>query len=172
MYFDKILSIPELKKLYFQLAKKHHPDNGGDAEIFKQISAEFSARFEWLKAHSASRQTAKDSTANSANNHHSSRAKSYATETPKKFIEIIDKLLRIKGIEIEIVGDWIWLSGDTYNNRQMLKILGCRFSKGRKQWYWTFSPYHKQHSKLSNEEIRNLFGSQFIKRQPEEVLLH
>jgi molecular chaperone DnaJ len=38
---DKSASKAEIKKAYRNLAKKHHPDKGGDAEKFKKISAAY-----------------------------------------------------------------------------------------------------------------------------------
>jgi DnaJ family protein A protein 2 len=41
----EVLGVPktatkaEIKKAYFQLARKHHPDKGGDADTFKKMSA-------------------------------------------------------------------------------------------------------------------------------------
>src|SRR3712207_5728063 len=37
-------SLAELKKLYHQLARQHHPDLGGDTEIMQQINAEYRVR--------------------------------------------------------------------------------------------------------------------------------
>ena len=39
---DKDASTSEIKKAYRNLAKKHHPDKGGDEEVFKKISKAFS----------------------------------------------------------------------------------------------------------------------------------
>ena len=38
---DRNASQEEIKKAYRKLAQKHHPDKGGDAEMFKKISASY-----------------------------------------------------------------------------------------------------------------------------------
>jgi len=37
-YFRPHLSIAELRKKYLKLAKRHHPDRGGDLETMKKIN--------------------------------------------------------------------------------------------------------------------------------------
>ncbi|CAF5202205.1 unnamed protein product, partial [Rotaria magnacalcarata] len=35
---DREATLPEIKRAYRDLSKKHHPDRGGDAEMFKEIA--------------------------------------------------------------------------------------------------------------------------------------
>lgn len=42
MYFDKCETLEECKALYKELAKKMHPDMGGDADEFKAMFDEYS----------------------------------------------------------------------------------------------------------------------------------
>ena len=37
-YFAPHLSLAELRKRYLKLAKRHHPDRGGDLEVMKKIN--------------------------------------------------------------------------------------------------------------------------------------
>jgi len=37
-YFASHLNIAELRKRYLRLAKRHHPDRGGDLEVMKKIN--------------------------------------------------------------------------------------------------------------------------------------
>ena len=48
-YFKNIQSLDDLKKQYRELLKKHHPDNGGDVEIMKEINVAFDALFQIWK---------------------------------------------------------------------------------------------------------------------------
>lgn len=48
-YFSKIKSADELKAEYRTLAKRYHPDKGGEPEIFTQINNEYGAMLEYLK---------------------------------------------------------------------------------------------------------------------------
>lgn len=44
-YFKNIKSFDDLKKQFKNLLKKHHPDNGGDAEIMKAVNVEYDSLF-------------------------------------------------------------------------------------------------------------------------------
>ena len=39
------------------------------------------------------------------------------------------------GLTVTVDGNWEWISGDTYQFRDMLKKLGCRWSRKRQAWY-------------------------------------
>ena len=77
-------------------------------------------------------------------------------------MEIIEKLIHLDGIEIEICGTWIWLTGNTYFHREYLKEIGCRWSSGHKKWYWTEAPFYNKSSKKSMERIRLEYGSEKV----------
>lgn len=42
IYFKDCKTLNELKKVYKDLAMKHHPDRGGSTEIMQAINAEYS----------------------------------------------------------------------------------------------------------------------------------
>lgn len=44
-YFKNVKSFEDLKKQFKDLLKKHHPDNGGDAEIMKAVNVEYDSLF-------------------------------------------------------------------------------------------------------------------------------
>ena len=165
-YLHKCKTIEELKRTYFKYAKSFHPDNGGSDILMKELNAEFAFMQPKLKN---IHEFKNDNTEQNSNTENYSKFtkkdnKIYTDETPEMFINIVDSLLRLDGIEIEIRGEWLWLSGNTYYHKETLKILGCRYSKGRRQWYWTVSPYIRKHSKMSVEDMRSYFGSKYIKR--------
>lgn len=49
MYFNDVTSIKELKKQFKLLARKHHPDTGGDQEVMKAINKEYEKMIAQLK---------------------------------------------------------------------------------------------------------------------------
>ena len=139
------------KQLYRELAKKFHPDNGGSGNELKEIISEF--KLWWSKY--------KDI-------HTDKEGKTYkseheTTETAEDFMEIIGNLSTIPGIEVELCGSWLWISGNTYPYKEQLKTFGCRWSKGHKKWYWTTDEYRHQKGHNSMNQIRFKYGSQMVK---------
>ena len=147
-YFKNCTTKEECKKMYKKLAFKHHPDRGGDVDTMKEINNEF----DWImkngifKSAKAKKDTKKD----------------YDFST-SQFKDIITALLKFKGLEIEITGVFIWVTGNTYQHKEVLKQLGFRYSRNKKAWYtapkeyFTQKTYYKK--SYSMNEIRNKYGS-------------
>ena len=48
-WFQGITTLKELRKEYRRLVVKHHPDNGGNEDVIKEINAEYDRLFKKLK---------------------------------------------------------------------------------------------------------------------------
>ena len=141
-YFKNVKTIEELKAQYKELAKKYHPDLGGDAEAMKVINNEYDILFNELK--------------------------DIKTVDDKDFKTVIVDLLKYNKIEIEIIGTWIWLHGETYSIKEELKEMGFRWSKGKKLWYKMPYETNKKPPKYKQnnlETIRKTYGSKLIKNE-------
>ena len=93
------------------------------------------------------------------------------TETAGEYMELIDQLLRMKGVNTEICGSWVWCSGDTRPHRPQLKELGFRWSQNKAAWYYHREPYRKRSDRdISLDEIREMYGSRRFSREEEEQL--
>lgn len=154
-------TLNELKQLYRAFALQFHPDHGGNEEAMKQINIQFQWCFDYLK---------NKQNAEARKQHESGNYKGYheTTETPEEFIEIVEKLNRITGIIVELCGSWLWISGNTKENREALKACGCCWSHPKKLWYWRHEEdsCHKRTGKDTDiEEIRAKYGSQRMTRQ-------
>lgn len=149
-YFINCKTLDELKKAYKAAAMKYHPDMGGDTATMQAINAEYTARFEVLKR-SQNEQAAEDTT-----------GKTRATaESAGDFIQIINALLKLDGLEIELCGRWLWIGGNTREHKEELKTAGCRWSSSKKLWSWHFAEdgqkWHRG-TKTMNQ-IRSKYGS-------------
>lgn len=148
-------SVEQLKKLYKKLAMKHHPDIGGAEADMKEINSEYDQLFEQLK-----------------NIHEAANGETYTAqqptqETPDEFKNIINCLLHLEGIDIEICGSWIWVTGETMKHKETLKELRFRWSKSKKAWYFHNEGYRKHNNKqFTLDEIRSLYGSEKIDSDP------
>lgn len=150
-WFTNPQTLEDLKKQYKALAIKHHPDMGGNTSDMQEINAEYDRLFATLKnVHkSASGETY--------------TAKEETTETPEEFRTIIEKLIHLDGIEIEICGSWLWVTGNTYANRETLKELRFKYSKNKNAWYYHGAGYVKHSRKtFTLEQIRDLWGSERV----------
>ena len=139
-YFSNVNTIEELKKEYRKLAFQLHPDrnNGNDAE-FKLMVNEYDLLFKKLQ--------------NTTTN------KYEATENINDYKDIIDQLLKMDGLEIEIVGYYIYLSGNTYNHKDEIKSLSFLWSSKHKKWFYNGNnKKSKAHSKMSYQDIKNKYG--------------
>lgn len=158
-FFQNCRTAEDGKKLYRELARKYHPDNGGDAEIFKAMMTEFSTWFERYKDVHAG-----------TNAEPGKRAKQ-STESVHRFMGVINKIVSIPNLEIEICGTWLWLSGNTYPYRDTLKAAGFRWSKSKKRWYWTEEEFTgKYRARKTMAQIRMAYGSEYVEYEQRKAL--
>lgn len=148
-FFSSCNTLDELKAEYRKLAFANHPDRGGDPATMKQINADHDIRFEQLKnAHNAA-----------------ADAQHQTTETAEEFRAVIAALLKLTGLNIELCGRWLWISGDTKLHKEALKAAGCRWSNNKKMWYWRHEEDGHRYRKggATMGEIRNKYGSQMFR---------
>lgn len=153
-WFKDCRNLQDVKHTYRTLCKQYHPDIAGvqSEETMKQINAEYETAFNYWKHHIAADDTTPDSDREET-----------TQETPEAFKDIINGIITLDGIQIDIVGSWIWLSGNTYNHREAIKELGFKWSTGKKMWYWCENPKRRRGSKLSYDEIKSIHGCQTFK---------
>jgi hypothetical protein len=141
-YFEECKTIDEVKEKYRKLAKKNHPDLGGNEEVMKQINKEYDMKISKLKDSKSEK-----------------RASSQVDESVI-FKDIVNELIKYMDIEIEICGWFIWLSGNTKPIKEILKKLGFRWANKKKMWYYKPSWYYSGNRKeWSIKDIRNKYGS-------------
>jgi len=152
-YFTNPKTLEELKKEYRKLATQYHPDVGGSTEAMQKINAEYSMLFDILK-----------------DVHINADGETYHKETaegPEQFIEIINELIHFEGVIIEIIGSFIWVSGNSKPYREKLKDMNFRWSPNKSAWYLSPEGYKKHsHKDYSMNDIREMYGSQEVKTKP------
>ena len=136
--FQGVEGINEAKKIYKTLAKKLHPDVGGSEEDFKILNEIYNNLIEH---------------------------KIYFSNSSKIDIElekIISLILHFENINIELVGSWIWVSGDTKEIKEKLKEIGFKWASKKKMWYYGEMKAKNPNPK-SMEEIKAKYGSETLK---------
>ena len=158
-YFTNVNTLEQLRRQYKELLKKYHPDNAnGSTTATQNINAEYDKLFKVLKDNHESKST--DKTANSTAYTQSEYSNMYDRQNDKVLREILQKIINFDGIEIELVGSWLWVSGNTFKYKKELKELNFKWASQKKMWYWKSEAYHKKSKKsLSMEDIRSYYGS-------------
>jgi len=136
----------EVKKMYRQLAKQYHPDNGGDTQEMAELNNEYHELWNKLK-----------------NVHVNVKGEQYereTNETPEEFINLINTLMGLEGIIIEVIGCFVWVSGDTKPHKETLKMLKFRWHSKKSMWYLAPKDYKNRSRKdYSMDEIRTMYGT-------------
>lgn len=143
--FKGIEGINEAKKIYKQLAKKLHPDVGGTDELFKMLNSIYNNILE--------------------NGIYFSNESKFDLELEK----IISQILHYENIVIEIIGSWIWLSGETKSIKDKLKELNFKWASKKKMWYYGEMKGRNPREK-SLEEIKNKYGCETVRTKEKEKL--
>lgn len=148
--FSKCKTLEELKKAYHKAAMASHPDLGGDLEQMKEVNNQYDKYFELLK-----------------NKHANHEGKIFEKENPEVsdyFKNIIEKLIHFEGISIEIIGCFVWVSGNTKEYKDQLKEMGFKWHSKKMCWYLSPEDYKKFGKKqYSLDEIRLMYGSTEVK---------
>ncbi len=147
-WFKECANVEEAKELYKKLCRKHHPDISGydSTSTMQEINAEFKEAFNTLK--NKHRANSKEQENNNT-----------AAETPEEFMDIINALINCEGLEIQLVGCWIWLQGNTYPYKDIIKSLGFKWASRKKAWYFRREEDACRNRKnMSLDEIKSKYG--------------
>lgn len=150
-FFNNCSTIEEVKATYRNLAKENHPDLGGSVEMMQAINAEYAfavaaiAKGQNLNAEEAN-QTILDAEAYRA---------------------ALSAIITLPGLDIELVGNWIWVGGNTYPAREALKGAGFYFASKKKMWYFRTEEFSCKGARNSKDmdQIRGKYGSQKVNGQ-------
>jgi curved DNA-binding protein CbpA len=141
-------TLEELQSQYRKLAFVHHPDRGGNAETMKAVNNEYDELFPRLKNIHAT----KDG--------ETYTARQETTETADQFKDLISELMRMDDIIIEVIGCFVWVTGNTRPNREQLKALKFQWHSKKLAWFLAPENYRKRSRKdYDLEEIRSMYGS-------------
>ena len=143
--FKGVEGINEAKKIYKNLAKKLHPDVGGSEEEFKILNAVYTDLIEH---------------------------KIYFSNDIKIDIElekIISLILHFENITIELIGSWVWVSGDTREIKEKLKEIGFKWASKKKMWFYGEMKGRNPQEK-SMEEIKSKYGSETLKSKEKKEI--
>ena len=153
-FFENVKTLDELRKEYHKLAFLHHPDKGGNTKTMQAINSQYEV---WTKK------------LINAHEDYSDERKDWEMHVSEELMVKIANIINLPGIAIELIGSWLWITGNTFAVRDSLKTQGFKFSPPKTAWYFHCGEYQKNNNSLhSMDELRDLFGYQNIetKQQP------
>lgn len=142
-------TITDIKKHFRELSKRYHPDLGGTEEQFKEMYKEY----EYLIEHFIEKQ--------------------YKDVRMSEMVKaLINELMYYDDMELEVVGDWLWVDTSRKNDT-LLKGLGFFWSSKHSKYYYSGDTVKVTRcSSYSMQDMRNMMGNKKIgKKNKEERLL-
>jgi curved DNA-binding protein CbpA len=139
------ITLDDIKKSYRRAAAKYHPDhNPAGLEMMQLINA----------AYDTLKQAYADNKLNHED-HHTGDIPDYG-----EAFNIALNAIRGLGLDIEICGAWIWVSGDTRPHKEALKSAHFLWSPHKQSWYFRPEQYRSRNRQSwKMEKIRSVYGS-------------
>jgi hypothetical protein len=158
--FSNCQTLEEAKGLYKALARENHPDLGGDLRTMQEINseyAEFCANFARNEGYERQRQAHSENRKSAADFHN-------LDEVAEMLRVKIEFALNLEGVEVELMGFWVWLTGNTKTHKDTIKAQGFKWAHEKGAWYFAGVPsFNRERHTL--DEIRRMHGSQKFSRQ-------
>lgn len=166
-YFSECKTQEEARTLYKKLARENHPDTGGDLRTMQEINAQYS-QFQARGATNEARErqrTAHAEGKKSAADYHD------LDEIEKQLFDVINFAVNLEGVEVELMGLWVWLTGNTKAHKETFKAWNethadkrLKWSPKKTAWYFAGVPtFNRKETTL--DEIRETYGTQKFSRQ-------
>ena len=140
-----IKELDDLKKQYYSLAKKYHPDTGGTKEQFQALQKEYQILFKQILSGSSL----------------NTDQKKNEIELDEAIRKIVDTIITIPDLNIELIGKWLWVTGFTFPYRKELKAAGLTYISQRIAWVYKGVKSRGRGGDM--DEIRAKYGSTPIK---------
>ncbi len=156
----------EIRNLYRKLCKQVHPDLGPkeETETRTRLMQDLNAAYaRWIAM--AGQKEAFEKARRQGKQPPTAQDFSDRAKVDEAIRQAIEKIVILEGIEIEVCGLWVWVSGDTRPVKEQLKAAGYRFAGDKKKWYYAGVPAGGFRP-MSMEEIRFRYGSQRIPTTP------
>ena len=142
------VTLDQVKQAYRKACAKYHPDrNPAGLEMMKAVNA----AMDMLKGLDWSQTiTVEDSD----NNNYG-----------EALNDALNAVIGMEGIEIEICGSWVWLSGNTYPYKDAIKSAGFKWASKKKRWYFRPEEWasRKARGTMTMDQIREVHGSTTVK---------
>lgn len=132
----------QTKAAYRKAAMQYHPDrNPAGAEMMKIVNEAYETLKDFDGEIEQSETTSTEDYPNAVN-------------------DALNTIIDLVGIDIEICGAWVWVSGDTFKHKTILKEAGFKYASKKKHWYFRPEDWSsRSRNSLSMDDIRDKYGS-------------
>jgi len=167
-YFAGCTTPAEIKARYRELALQWHPDrphNHGQKskaeEVMKAINAAYHAALKGADGHTEAGTDGREHTYRYNEAHEEAAA------------EIISQLLalQMEGVDIALIGAWVWVSGNTRPYKDELGKNGLKLNwhRQREAWYWKPEGWYSRPNKNADlEELASKYGAKHFNNYQRE----
>lgn len=126
------------KSAYREACKKYHPDvNPAGDDMMKLINAAYDVLKEYY-----------------------GEIKDQQSDYGDVLNAALNAVFGLAGLNIEICGAWVWITGSTRDHKDRLKEAGFKWANKKKAWYFRPEEYRSRSKGSSTlEEIRAKYGS-------------
>jgi len=81
--------------------------------------------------------------------------------------EAINAVIGLSGLNIEVCGAWVWLTGDTKQYKSEIKAAGYWWAKKKSSWYFRPADYKSRNKgDWDMDKIRDKYGSVSVNNTP------
>lgn len=145
-----ILDESTVKAAFRRAAQKYHPDKGGSTEMMQAVNAAYAE----LQKHYGETITEFGKDAGYAD----------------RLNDAINAIIHLDGLNIEVCGLWVWVSGDTRAHKDTLKASGYFWASKKFMWY--FRPEEAKGGRGCSMDEINVSASVVERITAQECLQH
>jgi len=145
----------EIKTAYRNACAKYHPDrNPAGLEMMKAVNVAYQFLTE-ISYNGSDRPIDEEVNANFGD----------------MLNDAINAVMGLSGVEIEICGAWVWLTGNTKEYKEAIKAAGFWWAKKKAAWYFRPPDYKsKNKGDWDLDKIRDKYGSVNVNNQTRTAL--
>ena len=149
--FENATTYEDLKKAYVERVTEF----SGNGTAIKYIDGIFKACVDGVK-----------------DTHKNAKGETYKKDTGESheaFIALVNELIAMNGVTVEVCGTWLWVSGNTKENKEALKACGFRYAAKKKMWYKApeGSKHFRGKKSWEMSKIREVYGSKMVETAEE-----